>query len=155
MSPKTRFATILIALCAGSTGASGQNDPQTATLPECPTQAIDLPVQALYGRWDVQFEGGWGSPAIGVVQLAAHPEYPGGVRGTIAREAGTAPAQLAGDVDDEGQLSLDESQDGVAISAVWTGDMQPGSCGKEFKGTWRNSKDDRTLFFTLRKQNAR
>ena len=39
----------------------------------------------------------------------------------------------------------------AAISAVWSGEMQPGSCGKEFKGTWRNAADDSTHPFVLNK----
>ena len=116
-----------------------------ANAQDCPQEAVELPVQALYGRWEARFDGG---PGAGV-QLARHPEYEGGVRGTIVREGVTA--QLSGDVDDAGQLTLDESQDGQRISAVWSGDMRKESCGKEFQGTWRNSKDDSVQGFVLRK----
>jgi hypothetical protein len=71
------------------------------------------------------------------------------VRGTIVRDGRSA--QLSGDIDDAGFLILDESQDGVDISAVWSGELLPGSCGREFRGTWRNSSDDRTQPFVLRK----
>ena len=87
------------------------------------------------------------------MQLAKHPEY-AGVRGTITRERRRRPpsvAQLAGDIDDEGLLNIDESLDGRAISGVWLGELQPGSCGKEFKGTWRNASDDSTHPFVLNK----
>jgi hypothetical protein len=60
-------------------------------------------------------------------------------------------AQLAGDIDDEGLLSIDESLDGRAISGNWLGELQPGSCGKEFRGTWRNASDDSTHPFVLNK----
>ena len=33
-------------------------------------------------------------------------------------------SQLAGDIDDDGMLSLDESLDGRAISGVWLGELQ-------------------------------
>lgn len=112
---------------------------------DCPREAVELPVQALYGRWEARFDDG---PGAGV-QLAKHPEYEGGVRGTIVRDGITA--QLSGDVDDAGQLTLDESQDGQRISAVWSGEMTKESCGKEFQGTWRNSKDDSVQGFVLRK----
>ncbi|MGI4779762.1 MAG: hypothetical protein ACRYGA_16870 [Janthinobacterium lividum] len=112
---------------------------------DCPQEAVELPVQALYGRWEARFDGG--TPAG--VQLAKHPEYEGGVRGTIVRDGITA--QLSGDVDDAGQLMLDESQDGQRISAVWSGDLTKESCGKEFQGTWRNSKDDSVQGFVLHK----
>ncbi len=116
-----------------------------ASAQDCPQEATELPVQALYGRWEARFDGG---PSAGV-QLARHPEYDGGVRGTIVRDGVTA--QLSGDVDDAGQLTLDESQDGQRISAVWSGDLQKESCGKEFQGTWRNSNDDSVQGFVLRK----
>jgi hypothetical protein len=119
--------------------------------PGCPTDARDLPAQALYGRWEARFDG---LPAVAAVQLGRHPDYEG-VRGTVTRNAGNpgkaSVAQLAGDVDDEGALSIDESQDGRAISGVWSGKLQPGSCGREFRGTWRNAADESTHPFVLSK----
>ncbi|KQW62145.1 hypothetical protein [Variovorax sp. Root411] len=118
---------------------------------DCPADARDLPLQSLYGRWDAHFDG---LPAVAAVQLGKHPDYDG-VRGTITRNganpAKAAVAQLAGDVDDEGALSIDESQDGRAISAVWSGKLQAGSCGREFRGTWRNAADESTHPFVLSK----
>ncbi|RZI65299.1 MAG: hypothetical protein EOP79_11940 [Variovorax sp.] len=112
----------------------------------CPASASEIPVEALYGQWDARFGG---SGDVAKVRLTPHPDYAGSVRGTIGR--GGLEAQLSGDIDNEGFLILDESQDGRSISAVWSGEMQPGSCGKEFKGTWRNSSDDSTQPFMLRK----
>ena len=111
-----------------------------------PASAAELPVVALYGSWEARIEG---LPGTALVRLARHPEYAGGLRGTVER--GAATAQLAGDIDDEGRLALDESVDGRAISALWSGDMTAGSCGKEFKGTWRNTATDRSRDFTLRR----
>ena len=113
--------------------------------PDCPTDARDLPLQSLYGRWEARFDG---LPAVAVVQ-----------RGTITRN-GASPdkarvAQLAGDVDDEGALSIDESQDGRAISGVWSGKLQKGSCGREFRGTWRDASDESTHPFVLAKTAAK
>lgn len=111
----------------------------------------------LYGTWKARFDVG---PTVGtaaIVRLGKHPDYDG-VRGTITREgaasgdtAARAVAQLAGDVDADGQLAIDESQDGHSISGVWVGTLQPGSCGKEFKGTWRNAADESTHPFVLDK----
>jgi hypothetical protein len=112
----------------------------------CPADAAELPVEALYGRWEARFGD---LPAAADVRMAKHPDYAGSVRGTIVR--GGLAADLSGDIDDDGLLTLDESQDGLAISAVWSGELQPSSCGKEFKGTWRNSKDGSTQPFVLRK----
>ena len=92
------------------------------------------------------------SSGVATVHLARHPDY-AGVRGTITRSDGTpvTVAQLAGDIDDEGMLSLDESLDGRAISGVWLGDIAPGSCGKQWRGVWRNAADDSNRPFTLDK----
>jgi len=43
--------------------------------------------------------------------------------------------QVVGDVDD-GQLTLEESEDGKRISATWLGEVTEGRCGKEIRGTW-------------------
>lgn len=119
--------------------------------PDCPTDARDLPAQSLYGRWEARFDG---LPAVALVQLGKHPDYDG-VRGTITRNGASASkarvAQLAGDVDDDGALSIDESQDGRAISGVWSGKLQKGSCGREFRGTWRDAADESTHPFVLSK----
>ena len=101
--------------------------------PGCPRQRrATCRVEALYGRWEARFDG---MPGIARLQLAKHPDY-AGVRGTITRDGGAASpsvAQLAGDIDDEGLLNIDESQDGRAISGVWLGELQAGSCGKELR----------------------
>ncbi|VTU40694.1 hypothetical protein H4CHR_05422 [Variovorax sp. PBS-H4] len=118
--------------------------------PACPVTGRELPASALYGQWEARIEG---IPGIARVQLARHPDYEG-VRGTITRENGPKPpsvGQLAGDIDDEGLLNIDESADGHAISGNWLGELQPGSCGKEFRGTWRNASDDSTHPFVLNK----
>ena len=60
-------------------------------------------------------------------------------------------SQLAGDVD-KGEFTMEESADGTRISAVWTGDLVEGSCGKEIRGTWQEEKDPpKPHSFVLRK----
>ena len=146
---KAPLALLLVAaLCTACAGPAG---PHTAEA-GCPATARDLPVEALYGDWQARFDG---LPDAALVRLGKHPEY-AGVRGTITRTAAapsgrTSVAQLAGDVDDEGELAIDESLDGRSISGVWSGSLQPDSCGREFKGTWRNAADDSTHPFTLKK----
>ena len=132
-----RIAAVLLAACVQWTSAQAQV--------ECASDAQALPLVALFGTWEARFDG---VPGVAVVQLARHPDY-AGVRGRITR-GGTA-AELAGDIDDEGLLTIDESKDGRAISATWSGAMQPGSCGKVFEGTWRQAADERTAHFVLRK----
>ncbi len=143
---KFLFPIILIAICVLTTGVIAQDHLNQSAPPACPSGASELPVAALYGQWEARFDGVAG---IATVQLGPHPDYAGSVRGTLTRPDGVA--QLAGDIDDDGVLTLDESQDGRAISATWSGDMQAGSCGKEFKGLWRNSQDSSTREFVLQR----
>lgn len=74
------------------------------------------------------------------------------MRGTVEKEGITA--QVSGDVDD-GDLTLEESNNGTNISATWIGRVVDGSCGKEIQGTWNNATLNPTLrsaLFVLRKQ---
>lgn len=103
-------------------------------------------MQALYGSWEASIDGQSGTATM---VLERHPEYEG-VRGSVTRP-GQSPAQLAGDIDPEGQLALDESQDGKTISASWSGALRPDSCGKEFTGDWYRSSDDSKHPFVLRR----
>lgn len=139
---KTLFATFLMAACAGCAGVAGQNGtrPDGAAAPTrksagCARDTSASATDTLYGRWRVRIDG---QPEA-TAELDPHPEY-AGVRGRLARPAGMA--QLAGDIDDEGTLALDESEDGRTISATWTLAVQPDSCGKEFKGTWQHAGDE-------------
>ncbi|MBB3182301.1 hypothetical protein [Variovorax sp. Sphag1AA] len=132
--------------------ALAQNPSPAAAATSCPATASDMPLEALFGTWEARFDG---LPGVARMQLAKHPDY-AGVRGTITRGGGDTPtsvAQLAGDVDQDAYLSLDESMDGHAISGVWLGELQAASCGKEFKGIWRNAADDSTRPFVLTKIN--
>ncbi|MET3914315.1 hypothetical protein ABID97_001097 [Variovorax sp. OAS795] len=145
---KTLALLLVAALCTACAGPVGRH----TAAPGCPATARDLPVESLYGDWQARFDG---LPGTAQVRLGKHPDY-AGVRGTITRTPAASPArptvaQLAGDVDDEGELAIDESQDGRSISGVWSGSLQPDSCGREFKGTWRNAADDSTHPFTLTK----
>ena len=58
---------------------------------------------------------------------------------------------MAGDVD-EGEFTLEESQDGVRISATWLGDVVEGSCGREIRGTWKAEGTATGRPFVLKKQ---
>jgi hypothetical protein len=147
----TLAACAACAACAAATLLLGG----CAPLPpgDCPRIAADLAPEALYGRWEARFDG---ARDAAVVEFARHPEYAGSVRGTLRRAgpgaasgAAGATAQLAGDVDDTGALTLDESGDGRAIDAVWSAELDPASCGGTFRGTRRESADDRTQAFVL------
>lgn len=140
-----RFTVAFVLAACGLGAACAQQAPATPA-PTCPESASDMSIQSLYGSWEATIEGQGG---IATMKLERHPEYDG-VRGTIER-SGLPPAQLAGDIDPDGQLALDESQDGKSISASWSGALQPGSCGKEFRGDWYRSSDDSKHPFVLRR----
>lgn len=152
-----RWPAGLAAACIGFAG--GVAAQQAAPSPQspapaaaaCPATGSELPLQALFGTWEARIDD---LDGVAKVKLDQHPDY-AGVRGTITREGrGGAPAavaQLAGDIDDDGMLSLDESLDGRAISGVWLGALQPASCGREFRGVWRDAANDSTHPFVLNK----
>jgi hypothetical protein len=145
------LALLLIAACALSFGATAQETPRPPAPAACPAKGEDLPLDALYGTWEARFDG---VPGIATVRLGKHPDY-AGVKGHITRggEDGTprTTAQLAGDIGEDGLLVLDESQDGHAISGEWSAELQPASCGREFRGTWHDTADDSTRSFVLNK----
>jgi hypothetical protein len=99
----------------------------------------------LYGLWHAEFDG---QAQVATLQFVRHPENAGSVRGRVTR--GDAPVLVAGDVD-EGEFSIEESIDGQRISATWLGMVQPGSCGKEIRGSWNNALDNTSTPFVLRK----
>jgi hypothetical protein len=140
-----------IALAQASTQTSVQASAQgptqahtQASAPDC-VRGIDLLPVHLYGLWRAEFDAGL-PPAT--LLFERHPELAGSVRGGINR--GGAQAQVAGDVDD-GQFTLEESEDGRHISATWVGQVVDTSCGKEIRGTWTNARDNRGIPFVLRK----
>lgn len=109
--------------------------------PACPQgQHAGLP-----GAWHASIEGF----AETVVTLEPHPEYAGSVRGHTER-AGRR-IFVAGDVDD-GELTLEESENGTNISAAWLGDAVEGSCGREFRGVWKAEGAPAGRPFVLRKR---
>lgn len=113
----------------------------------CPA-AADLTPAHLWGLWRVSFDGGGAAPTTATVLFEKHPERTDSVRGAINRDS--VQSLLAGDVDD-GVLALDESDDGLHITATWSGNVVDTSCGKEFTGLWRRSKDNTERSFVLRK----
>src|SRR5688572_22051117 len=97
-----------------------------AQAPACP-KAAEVSQQHLLGLWRAEFDGlSQGATLL----LEKHPELAESVRGAINRNG--EKAQLAGDVDD-GEFTLEESVNGVNISATWLGDVVEGSCGMEIK----------------------
>ena len=101
-----------------------------------------------------------------LMRLEKHAEFSESLAGAVLRElkqtqpGGHAPrAQLAGDIEN-GFLTLDESSNGVSITGTWNGEMVEGSCGKKFKGTWKDTRDSAPadtpdIPFTLEKMQER
>ncbi len=113
----------------------------------CPAVA-DMKAEQLFGTWSVQFTNPpAGLPQQARLQLQRHAEFADSLAGTVSRVLpakdakpdGHAPtAALAGDLE-EGLLLLDESSDRVSITGTWNGEMVAGSCGKAFRGVWKDT----------------
>jgi hypothetical protein len=141
---KPVIATILIAANLLSTGASAQFDLKNTAVTSCP-EPDQVSPQHVYGLWRAQFAGlSQGATLL----FEKHPEWAGSVSGAINRNG--ERARISADIE-QGEFSLEESSDGVQVSAVWHGAVVAGSCGKEIRGTW-NSAANRTLYpFVLSK----
>ena len=154
------IASVLIAGSAFPLGTSAQPGLNS----ECPPPAT-MKASQLFGLWAARFDNPLqGMPARATLQLERHAEFSDSLAGIVNRDfgnaaallaiAGHAPkAALAGDLD-EGMLLLDESSDGISITGTWNGEMVAGSCGKAFKGVWKDtsrsaSPDAADIPFTL------
>jgi hypothetical protein len=127
---------LMLAACAGA--ASAQN--------LCP-HASEIGQVQMVGAWGVELQG---SASADTLVLEKHTAYSDSLSGTLHR--GGEKRQVAGDVED-GEFTMEESADGVHISATWLGEVVEGSCGREIRGTWSidaEGKDARD--FVLRKQ---
>ncbi|MDM0012218.1 hypothetical protein QTH87_07180 [Variovorax sp. J22P168] len=157
MTKRLRLAGIAAAASVLAAAAAAQTAPPPAATrtpapasADCPARGTELPLPRLFGQWEARIEG---TEGVAKVKLNQHPDY-AGVRGTITRAVPGKPdsvGQLAGDIDDDGMLSLDESLDGRGISGVWLGELQPASCGRQWKGVWRNAADESLKPFVLDK----
>jgi hypothetical protein len=129
-------------------------------LDPCPS-VLDVRPADLHGLWHFSLwpEGGSEeAPASrGAMLLERHPEFPDSARGQLRRSTprGETQAQVSGDVS-EGTFNLDESEDGVAMSAVWTGTLSPTDCRLDIQGTRRSAEGrpatDGEQLFRLRKR---
>ena len=111
----------------------------------CP-KAHEVTHEHLVGLWRAEFEG---LRQGATLLLEPHPELTESVRGQVNRNG--ERADVAGDVD-EGEFTLEESANGVNISATWLGDVVEGSCGREIRGTWKAEGRADEHAFVLRKQ---
>lgn len=110
----------------------------------CPSSEQTTQVQLL-GLWRAVFDG---LPQAATLLLEQHPELAQSVRGGINRNG--ERGLVAGDVD-QGEFTLEESVDGVHISATWSGTVVDGSCGREIRGDWQAAKGGAARPFVLRK----
>jgi hypothetical protein len=150
------FAIFFIAALTVNTSASGQNNPKNQAAPApapllatCPTAQTMKAVQ-LHGLWKVVFvKPPGGLPANATMLLERHAEFSESLAGIVSRDLGAASgsaaiaghaakAFLAGDLED-GVLLLDESSDNLSITGTWNGEIVKNSCGKVFRGTWKDT----------------
>jgi hypothetical protein len=146
---RPRNAIILIAGCAILHWTNAQNvikNTPAAPTPAAPATSAaegkacpdtrDVQARDLYGNWTLEISStsGASKPQIGRVELEKNPEYADSVSGWLW--LADRKIFVAGDIDD-GVFSLEESDDGQRISAVWDGQMAQGSCGKAITGTRR------------------
>lgn len=138
----TRLAAIGGGLLLGLASAAAQ-PPAPAAPAQADTacvQPADMSAAHLYGLWQLRLaplEPADAPPqSQGAVLFERHPEYPGSVRGRLQRSTpgNDVRAQLSGDVIN-GTFNLDESADGVTMSAVWEG--APSACSREIRGLRR------------------
>lgn len=110
----------------------------------CPAPG-GLQAADLHGLWQARFDdGGPGATLL----LEANPNWPGSLAGAINRDG--ERARLAGDLDED-ELTLEESADGRRIDAAWTGQVVPGSCGGEIRGTWKSEGATAARSFVLKR----
>jgi hypothetical protein len=126
-------AVVLLALATGPVAAA------------CPT-AGEVRQEDMLGRWHAQIE----THGSATLLLQRNPEFGGSFSGTVERKG--QRARVAGDID-QGEFTLEESIDGVRVSATWIGQVVEASCGREVRGTWQADGDDAPILpFFLKKQ---
>ena len=150
----SRLTAFFIAALLVNTGATAQVNTtkppdQTPATANCPT-ALTIKTAQLYGSWTVAFlKPPGGLPANATMLLEQHAEFSDSLAGMVNRDLAAASgsantashaakAFLAGDLED-GVLLLDESSDNLSITGTWNGEIVKDSCGKVFRGTWRDT----------------
>jgi hypothetical protein len=121
-------------------GQISSKNEASGTVPGCPS-IPELKHTDFFGSWAIEWivEGRVERPTAGEraeLVLGQNPEWKESLAGEFI--LGNARTQVFGDVD-EGEFSLEETLDGKNISAVWTGRVEPGSCGRAITGARRAS----------------
>lgn len=136
--------------------------PTTAVAP-CPAP-LEVSTAHLYGLWHVTFHDGALPPddqadihrqasARTTILFERHPEHDDSLRGAmkpIGNIQSPGTVWLSGDLED-GELILDESDNGQHISAVWVAHPSAQGCGKVFKGNRRLADSDTLQTFVMTK----
>ena len=143
-----RVLALLLVAMLGAAAGRAQEVPAAAgaaaKAPDCP-QATEVAQRHLLGLWHAQFEG---SPRGATLLFEPHPDLSESVLGEVDRDG--ERTAVAGDVGD-GDFTLEESRNGVNISATWLGDVVEGSCGREIRGTRRAEGDKTDRSFVMHK----
>lgn len=95
----------------------------------CP-DVSEISAETLIGAWDVELLTQ--PPQRWTLTLQAHPEHTGSLKGTLWQ--GAQKALVVADWD-EGEFTMEESQDGRRIAATWLGTATEGPCGPQIEGT--------------------
>ena len=134
---------------AGAQAQPGHQPAGAAAAPTAPCPAAkQVLAPQLYGQWLAVFDKPpRGLPAQAMVQLERHVEFSDSLAGMVQRDLSAAPggkvaghatrAQLAGDIE-AGTLLLDESSNGINLTASWDGQIVEGSCGHTIRGVWKD-----------------
>lgn len=160
--PGLRLFGALLLACATPAHSAEPGSPSSATTAAAASaacnEAAPMPVEQLLGLWQLTLwpEAGSADQPVsqGAVLFEPHPEYPGSVRGRLKRSGpgNDLQALLSGDVVN-GEFNLDESDDGVRMTAVWVG--TPQDCGRRLQGVrdavQTDGAADTVLRFELRK----
>jgi hypothetical protein len=109
----------------------------------CPS-GTDLSADMLYGEWVAQVanEAPWS------LSLGPHPEHQGSLRGTLT--LGNQQHAVVADLDD-GEFTLEESQDGQRIAATWLGSLPAKACGRQIVGQRKQADQPHRPFLIFRK----
>ena len=141
---KPVWLAVLATSCLAAGHALAESPGASLQPSNCPA-AGEIRQHHLLGLWRASFEG---PGPRATLLLEQHPELADSVSGAIHR--GGERALVAGDVDD-GEFTLEESVDGVRISATWSGSVIDGSCGREIRGDWQGATGSAVRWFVLKK----
>jgi hypothetical protein len=148
------IASLMLTLASAQAQQSKQPaaaGPAAAPAKPCPAAKQVLAPQ-MYGLWLAVFDKPpRGLPVQALVQLEKHAEFSDSLAGRVQRDLRNAPdgrvaghaarAQLAGDIE-AGTLLLDESSNGINLTASWDGQIVEGSCGRTVKGMWKDLSNE-------------